>query len=104
VLFDAVFVPGGDKSLEALTIEPRAVELVAEAYKHCKAIGATGKGLALFQAAGISTNDRAPTRKERKPSGPDGVVIGKDADVRGVAEEFIHAVAQHRHWGRERQE
>jgi catalase len=104
VLFDAVFVPGGDKSLEALTIEPRAVEFVAEAYKHCKAIGATGKGLALFQAAGISMNDRAPTRKERKPSGPDGVVIGKDADVRGVAEEFIQAVAQHRHWGRERQE
>jgi catalase len=104
VLFDAVFVPGGDKSLEALTIEPRAVEFVAEAYKHCKAIGATGKGLALFQAAGISTNDRTPTRKERKPSGPDGVVIGKDADVNGVAEEFIQAVAQHRAWGRERQE
>jgi catalase len=104
VLFDAVFVPGGDKSLEALTIEPRAVEFVAEAYKHCKAIGATGKGLALFQAAGISTNDRTPTRKERKPSGPDGVVIGKDADVNGVAEEFIQAVAQHRAWVRERQE
>jgi catalase len=104
VLFDAVFVPGGDQSLETLTAEPRAVEFVAEAYKHCKAIGATGKGLALFQAAGISTNDREPTRKERKPSGPDGVVIGKDADVNGVAEEFIQAVAQHRAWGRERQE
>ena len=104
VLFDAVFVPGGDKSLKALTAEPRAVEFVAEAYKHCKAIGATGEGMALLQAAGISTNDREPTRKGRKPSGPEGVVIGKDADMNGVAGKFIQAVAQHRHWGRERQE
>ena len=104
VLFDAVFVPGGDKSLKTLTAEPRAVEFVAEAYKHCKAIGTTGKGMALLQAAGVSTNDREPTRKGRKPSGPEGVVIGKDADMNGVAGKFIHAVAQHRHWGRERQE
>jgi catalase len=104
VLFDAVFVPGGDKSLKTLTAEPRAVEFVAEAYKHCKAIGTTGKGMALLQAAGVSTNDREPTRKVRKPSGPEGVVIGKDADMNGVAGKFIHAVAQHRHWGRERQE
>jgi catalase len=104
VLFDAVFVPGGDKSREALTAEPRAVEFVAEAYKHCKAIGATGEGMALLQAAGISTNGREPTRKGRQPSAPEGVVTGKDADMNGVAGEFIQAVAQHRHWGRERRE
>ena len=104
VLFDAVFVPGGDKSLKTLTTEPRAVEFVAEAYKHCKAIGATGKGAALLQAAGIGTNDRGPTKKGRKPSGPEGVVIGKDAELKSVAGAFIQAVAQHRHWGRESQE
>jgi catalase len=91
VLFDAVFVPGGDKSLETLTAEPRAVEFVAEAYKHCKAIGATGEGRALLQSAGIGLKDR-------------GVVLGKDADVSGVAGKFIQAVAQHRHWERERPE
>jgi len=104
VLFDAVFVPGGAGSRETLLAEPRAVEFVAEAYKHCKAIGATGEGMALLQAAGISTIDREPTRKGRKPSGPLGVVVGQDAAVIGIAREFIQAVAQHRHWGRERQE
>jgi len=104
VLFDAVFVPGGDKSVHTLSTEPRAVEFVAEAYKHCKAIGATGEGMALLEAAGISANDREPPRKGRKPSGPPGIAIGKDASMNGVAREFIEAVAQHRHWGRERQE
>jgi catalase len=96
VLFDAVFVPGGDRSVKALTAEPRAVEFVAEAFKHCKAIGATGEGRALLQAAGLGTTGGEPTRK--------GVVIGKDADVSAVAEKFIQAAAQHRHWERERQE
>ena len=40
---------------------------------------ATGEGMALFQAAGMGTNHRDPTRKGRKPYGPEGVVIGKDA-------------------------
>ena len=47
---------------------------------------------------------REPTRKGRKPSGPEGVVIGRDADVSGVAGTFVRAVAHHRHWGRERHE
>ncbi len=104
VLFDAVFVPAGKSSFEALTAEPRAVAFVAEAYRHCKAIGATGEGRLLLHAAGISTDDYGPTKKGRKPSGPGGVVIGRDAWTRGVAADFIQAVAQHRHWGRERQE
>jgi hypothetical protein len=49
---------------------------------------ATGEGMALFQAAGMGTNHREPTRKGRKPYGPEGVVIGKDADINGVAEEL----------------
>jgi catalase len=104
VLFDAVFVPGGDKSVKVLAAEPRAVEFVGEAYKHCKTIGATGEGRALLQAAGVSMKDRGPTRKGRKPSGPEGVVIGRDGEMNAVAGKFIQAVAQHRAWSRERHE
>ena len=104
VLFDAVFVPAGKRSFEALTAEPRAVAFVAEAYRHCKALGATGEGRLLLYAAGITAADHGPTKQGRKPSGTRGVVIGSGAGMNGVAEEFIRAVAQHRHWGRERQE
>ena len=53
VLFDAVYVPGGDKSAEALAAEAAAVLFVREAYKHCKAIAASGAGVGLLKAAGI---------------------------------------------------
>ncbi len=48
VLFDAVYIPGGDASVAALKGEPEASNFVDEAYKHCKAIAATGAGVGLL--------------------------------------------------------
>ena len=53
VLFDAVFVPGGARSTEALGGRRRRALFVREAYKHCKAVGGGGTGLAMLRAAGI---------------------------------------------------
>ena len=100
VLFDAVFVPGGEKSATTLVAEPRAVEFVGEAYKHCKSIGASGEGAALLDAAGIGGGTARPDQKKASA----GVVLAKGGDINGVTAEFIKAVAQHRHWSRERQE
>ena len=44
VLFDAVYVPGGEKSVAALKREADAIHFVNEAYKHCKAIGRHRRG------------------------------------------------------------
>jgi catalase len=99
VLFDAVFVPGGQKSATTLVAEPRAVEFVGEAYKHCKTIGSTGEGAALLEAAGIGAGKAQPGQKEVSA----GVVVGKGSD-NGFTADFIKAVAQHRHWSRERKE
>jgi catalase len=99
VLFDAVFVPGGEKSATTLVAEPRAVEFVGEAYKHCKTIGATGEGAGLLEAAGIGAGKAQPGQKEARA----GVVVGKGSD-NGFTMDFIKAVAQHRHWSRERKE
>jgi catalase len=87
VLFDAVYVPGGKGSVEALRAEGRAVLFVTEAYKHCKALAASGDGRALLP----------DTRIEPDPA----VVVGTDAEVRKVAAAFVKAIAQHRHWPRE---
>ena len=56
VLFDAVFVPGGDRSVEALAGEGSALLFVREAYKHCKAIAAVGAGVGLLSVAGLGDN------------------------------------------------
>jgi catalase len=95
VLFDAVFVPGGADSARALGDDAMAILFVNEAYKHCKALAATGAGVALLPGA----------RKNGAPgkAGPleEGVIAGGDGDVSKVAAEFIKAVAKHRAWSRE---
>ncbi len=88
VLFDAVYVPGGAKSVAVLAADPDAIHFVNEAYKHCKAICATGDGTALLNAAFIdlSMEDKA-------------IINGKKhADA---AAQFIRAIAEHRNWERE---
>ena len=85
VLFDAVFIPGAAPSTSALAGDGAAVLFVREAYKHCKAIAASGTGLAVVEAAGVDPKD-VLTRREAN---------GK------LSAAFIKAIAQHRDWARE---
>ena len=97
VLFDAVYVPGGEAAIAALKNEPQAIEFVQDAYKHYKPVAATGAGAALLDAAGITNAKPHPAGgPEADPKA--GVVTGKAKS--NVAAAFIDAIAQHRHWNR----
>jgi catalase len=88
VMYDAVYVPGGEKSIAALCAEADAIHFLNEAFKHCKAIGAEADAQTLFDLtyfAGQIGEDP-------------GIVIGG----KNTAKNFINAVAQHRFWERER--
>ncbi len=86
VLFDAVYIPSGAKSAGALIAEPDAVHFVNEAFKHCKAIAANGDGVdVLNQSYAAGKNEDG------------GIIIDKSS------KDFIHAIAQHRFWEREKQ-
>ncbi len=102
VLFDAVYVPGGEKSVEMLKGEGKALHFIQEAYKHCKAIAATGAGIELLRASYLG-REVFPTSNTggNQLETDEGVIIGRDARVDDVAAEFIKAIAQHRHWNRE---
>jgi catalase len=98
VLFDAVYVPGGDAAA-ALATDPQAIEFLCDAFKHYKPIAATGDGGALLDAAGISG------AKPHPKAGPDadpsaGVVRGSDAQMGRVARDLIAALGQGRQWAR----
>jgi catalase len=94
VLFDAVYVPGGQKSVAALQKEPNAIHFINEAYKHCKAIAADGEGtkLLIITNAGIKNNS---TDKSANNYMANGVLLNHNP------KEFIKAIAQHRFWERE---
>jgi catalase len=94
VLFDAVYVAGGPHATEWVA-EADAVEFVRDAYKHAKAVMATGEGVELLQAAHIPVDG---------PDGPDpadeATVVSKSAS-NSVTKRFIAAMARHRLWSRE---
>jgi catalase len=96
VLFDAVFIPGGADSVKALAADARAGLFVTEAYKHCKALAATGGGVSLLPGAG-----GAGTTGVKAGALEEGVIAGGDGDVAKVAAEFITAIKRHRAWSRE---
>jgi len=97
VLFDAVYVPGGDASVATLKETDEAPDFVAEAYKHCKTIGASGAGVQLLEVSGIATGDgEVPAQADP------GVVIDREGSRGDSRTQFITAMARHRHWEREK--
>ncbi|WP_339839467.1 catalase [uncultured Maribacter sp.] len=83
VLFDAVYIPGGKKSIEGLMKKTKFIKFVNEAFKHCKAIAADNEGEILLDNSVVkeNKNDKA-------------VFLNKKAS------NFISAIAKHRNWER----
>jgi catalase len=90
VMFDAVLVPAGAAGTQALLRQGEAVHFVLEAYRHGKALCLIGESVELLQ--GHCPQD-APSP---------GVVLGpNDPPARlQMAQDFIQAIARHRHWNR----
>jgi catalase len=103
ILFDAVFVPGGAQSVEALRMQGDAVHFVNEAFRHCKPIGAAGEGVDLLAAAslpGIELAGAGGAALSDKGVVTERAGAGSEDFVQG----FIQAIARHRHWSREKKE
>jgi catalase len=95
VMFDAVLVPGGAASAQALGVNGDAVHFMLEAYKHCKPICVIGEGVQLLRTLGVGV-------EQAGAAAIPGVVVGRN-DPPGraqLAQDFIAALARHRHWTR----
>ncbi|GAB2750385.1 catalase [Salinifilum aidingensis] len=102
VIYDAVFVPGGEESVRTLSGDGYAVHFLAEAYRHHKPVAASGAGVSLLRQATVDTVRTAQT-------GGDGVVVDQGAvtasDTGGslpeqFTEELTGALTRHRVWDR----
>jgi catalase len=100
VLFDAVFVPGGEQSVAVLSQQQEVGEFLLEAFKHCKSIAANGAGVGILASAlagKFSESDGA----DDEVAIDEGVVTSRDGAIGDLAVQFIKAIALHRHWERE---
>jgi catalase len=92
VLYDAVVLPDGTDAINTLRADGRILEFIKDQYRHCKPILAAGAGKQLLDACAIEAS---------LPNGePDpGLIVA--TDVGAATDDFIAAIAKHRHFGRE---
>ncbi|WJY28947.1 catalase [Sporosarcina trichiuri] len=82
VLYDAIVAAGGDAENQQ-QYEMDTVDFLNEAYKHFKPIALLSKAQPLAEKSNVEMTDGV-------------VAAGQD----GFADQFVQAVAQHRHWNR----
>lgn len=111
-MFDALFVPGGEQSIQTLAKNGRALHYIREAFGHLKAIGGTGEAALLFDKAfqlpevSLSSTGEAVesygvvTLRHPEPESLKEVIsVAKNA--KGFLDKFVYAISQHRCWARE---
>lgn len=102
VMFDAIYVPGGKQSINTLKQEGTAINFVTEAFKHCKAIAASGEGIELLEGANLKGVNLSVNGKVAADRGV--VICPSSGDLGQFSQAFIDAIMQHRHWMRTEKE
>lgn len=102
VMFDAVYIPDGEKSVRKMMQMGEALHFVAEAFKHCKTIGTSGYGINLFERAFVLGVEFAEKNTENVMSHKGVITAGVNADAAKFADAFIEGIKKHRHWDREK--
>jgi catalase len=104
VMYDAVFIPGGQQSRDQLITQEDSWQFVNEAFNHAKPIGATNEGVDLLVHSDVRGVAMAGPQSQAQLFSQLGVVtICNTDDLASFNQEFINSVAQHRHWERQMQ-
>ncbi|MHB1152187.1 MAG: catalase [Eubacteriales bacterium] len=104
VMYDAVYAAGGVKSTSTLMGQGDSIHFINEAFKHCKTIGASGEAVDFLCACQIPEITIAGDNQSTKPVSDFGVITVKNtSQMDNFCNEFINAIAQHRHWTRKSQ-
>jgi catalase len=99
VIFDAVYIPTGGKSVSALKENADAIHFINEAYRHCKAIAADNGAIELLYETYVGKK-----LKQGKSDATSGIITSETTKKGSLPKEFIHAIAQHRFWEREKKD
>jgi catalase len=94
VLYDALVVPDGRDAVKTLGSLGHAAEFVKEQYRHCKPILVLGAGQDLVENAGV------PLTLANGDPDP-GLLQFPAEDIELALEQFVAAIAKHRHFARE---
>lgn len=99
IMYDAIFIPGGQESIEAMKNQGDAKHFINEAFKHCKVIGATGEGIDLLKTSDLMEVNFSQNHEVSSDMGVVTMMHVNELD--NYIQNFIHSIAQHRYWVRE---
>ena len=103
IMYDAVYIPGGIKSVDTLKTNGDALYFVSEAFKHCKPIAASGEGIDLLPVAHVKGVSFATQGQKSGVVSDKGVVtVRKASEMNKFTRQFADAIAKHRFWVREK--
>jgi catalase len=102
IMYDAILIPGGKASVEAMKKQGDVLHFINEAYKHCKPIGALSEGVDLL----LDTSIKGATIAQEDNGGDvvddEGLItVWNPRAYDTFNQAFFNAIAQHRHWNRE---
>jgi catalase len=102
VLFDAVYVGGGKKSVASLQKLAPATLFVNESYKHCKAIAGAAEGADFVKSCLTKAGLNMSADEKNICSQKNGIVLaGSDEkSVSALSTGFMKAIGMHRTWDR----
>ena len=95
-LFDALIVADGAESVAALAQDGHTMEFIKDQFRHCKPILALGEARRLLTQAGLPISlDKSLAQ------GGTGLIVTDSGGADEALADFIGAMGQHRHFGRE---
>ncbi|SIQ35742.1 catalase [Solilutibacter tolerans] len=89
VLFDGVIIPDGEGTAKVWARDGRAAEFVKDQFRHLKTILALGEAVAFVEGAGVLRDEGDP-----------GLLLQSEPEDAAV-NQFLEALALHKHFGRE---
>ena len=100
VMYDAVFVPGGEASATALAAMPKVRAFITEAFGHAKPIAAAGAGVRVLEEAQLPGVTVAGPKTKGITNDQGVLTTAGAASTDDFSTQVIAAIAQHRFWDR----
>ncbi|MCF6159533.1 MAG: catalase [wastewater metagenome] len=101
IMYDAIFIPGGKESVETMKKQGDVKHFINEAFKHCKAIAASGEGVDLVMESDIKGVKLAAMGTKELVNDAGVITLRDTSDLNAFSQAFVEAIGLHRHWMRE---
>lgn len=98
IMYDAVFIPGGNASVEKMRMMGDVIHFIKEAFMHCKPVAAIGEAVGLLEICRLPGFKAADEMSDNL-----GVITSRRSDDKdALLQQFVDSIRKHRFWEREK--